>query len=579
MRRMRSDLLLAGGTFVTLAACDFDASPELHSTADLEPAERPALVVQIMVDQMRPDYIDRFTQIWQRDVPGKVQGLQLIKAEGTWFEDAETASAPTVTAAGHASVCAGASPSAHGIVSNTMYSAELEAFEFSAEDSSLELVRTRGILRDDPLSLAPVNASGPAKALTLAFADTLKQRTSGKSKTIAISVKDRGAVFCGGRQSDGTYWYDGKSGSMVSSTAFTRQLPEWVDEFNRRRPADIERNWTPLHPLIVYQSALMDPYYRRALAVRSPLAETYGLGFPVLMSRDDVSRTEALETYKRTPMSSEHIADFAIAALREEKLGQGEETDFLHVSFSAPDYTGHFYGPESYEMMDTYVRLNRTIGRLMTAAISAVGKGQVLFVLTADHGVQNMPEVKLAAGRDAGRLDHVKVNETIKKALEEAFGDGEWLIGFENDQVYFNENDFAEAEIPLNRAEKVVREILSTIKGVDRVYNRKEILSAESDETAIIKRGFHPERSGHLYVVVRKGWLSSKLLAGNHGTVYMEDRKIPMAFMGWKIPPGQTIRGVVRADDIAPTLLDLLGYEIGDHMTGRSLKDKIISRY
>ncbi len=574
MKKLLIGLLGVGGFYWSCAIHEDRMESLVNDETEGSPG-KPRLVVQIMVDQMRPDYLDRFRKALLHDAEGREIGMLRLKSEGVWFTNARTAGAPSVTAAGHASVCTGASPSKHGIVANAMFDSETERFIEAASDSSVSLVRTPGVVGGDPLSRVHVKGSSPRKLRTENFADALRTRMLGKSKAVAVSIKDRGAVFCGGSKATGAYWYDSKSGTMASSTHFVEELPKWVNSFNKKNSADLNQAWTPLYTKAEYKSFLEGSKFADALDVRSYISKRFGGGFPIVLNDEEMSKVQGYEMFKRTPFASQMLVDFALQAVSKEKLGRGDGVDFLHVSFSAPDTVGHLYGPESIELIDTYVRLNRQIESLMRGVVRRVGKDKTLFVLTADHGVQHMPEVSRSFGQESGRLNSTELKNRVKAALAAEFGEGKWVRDYQTDQIYLNESVFAENGVDLERGIEIAQEAAEQQEGVQTTLSRADVQFGFNDLAENLKRGFDEERSGHVFVIGKPGWLSTRGMAGNHGSVHPDDLGIPLAFFGWGVPKGKVVETPARADDIAPTILDMLGLSSGGDMTGISRANEL----
>ncbi|MEY4066625.1 MAG: hypothetical protein RIR26_2833 [Pseudomonadota bacterium] len=549
---------------------------------DRDPHTAPRLVVFVIVDQMRGDMLDRFSKAFQSQSPqGKPEGLARFKAQGVSFAEARTASAPTVTAAGHASVCTGASPSQHGIVGNSYFDRRLQKKVEAVDDASSPIVRTPGLLPDDPLSRVASDGVSNRQLLAPSLADVLYRASEKSSKSFAVSLKDRGAVFCGGSSSAGVYWYDYKSGSMVSSQRFTPQLPAWVNSFNTKQAPDFNFTWTSRLSLSEMKDLLSEEKYKNALSIRSPLSARLGTGFPASYSTKGMGPLGARRFFELTPFASEHLVNFALEAVRQERLGCASRDsstpclppavpDFLSVSFSTPDIAGHAFGPESPEHFDIYLNLNKSVERLRRELESSWGEGHVLFVLTADHGVQSLPEVSSASGVQSGRLSPSGLKLKFEAALEAKFGVGPWIDEISSNEIYLN-------EATLHRVEKKSSEILTELRnivakenGLRGMLTLEDILKAQNAESEFFKRGHQIARSGDAALLVQPGWLGDDREAGNHGTSNDDDARIPIVFYGWKIPAGKSSSIPVRADDIAPTVLGLLGIPKGTEMTGTS---------
>jgi len=549
------------------------------STGEPKSAAKPKFVVLLVVDQMRFDYLDRFAPLL-RSGTNHDGGLLGLKTGGTWFANARAAAAPTVTAAGHTSICTGASPSVHGIVANSIYDVALKREIDTVGDPDTTYLRTTQPDAADPLASAPVEGASPKRLRIDALADVIQARSTEngggeKARAVAISVKDRAAVFCGGQRPTGAYFHDPKIGEMVTSTYYGSKLPAWVDVYNKAHPTDTTKVWTPDFPTETYAASL-DERNKKVFGVRSDISGFLGTKFPYRVVGGNKSQLTARKRFEFTPFASEKLTDFALAAIEGEKLGQRGAIDYLVVSFSSPDYVGHAYGSDSLELFDTYVKLNKTVEAFRVEVEKRLGQGNVLWALTADHGVQRMPEAtSILTGRSVARLDAKKLKSLVITGLNEQLGQGEWVNLYSTDQLYLNHEFIQQKGLPLAQVVEAARGIIGKVEGVRMTLSREDILKAAGPEAAFYARGYDKERSGDVTVVVHEGWLGDSSIAGNHGSVHEDDARIPLAFAGWGVKKGVTVSTEVRADDIAPTLLDLVGYQRGDKMTGRSLKSDV----
>jgi predicted AlkP superfamily pyrophosphatase or phosphodiesterase len=543
----------------------------------------PRLIVVIVVDQMRADFLDRFALAFKKTSKSQSpEGFERFRTMGTRFSLARTASAPTVTAAGHATVCSGANSRVHGIVGNSYFERASGGLVDSASDPATQLVRTPGILPNDPLSKWAASGSSNKKMLVPNLADAIVEWSKKTSKVVSISIKDRGAVFCGGSSSAGVYWYDYQSGSMVTSTHYATALPLWVNQFNQNQKPNFNYTWKPLESLKSYKSYLVDSKYSKALEIRSSLSNQFGPGFPYSYSSAEIGALGARKFFEFTPFASEHIVSFALEAQAKERLGcaskqisvpckMPEKPDLLTISFSTPDLVGHGFGPESLEHFDIYLNLNKSLERLRSELEIRLGAGSVLFVQSSDHGVQTMPEVTFAtSGSAVGRISVLTLKSKMEQFLVNQYGQGPWVSALVNGEIYLNQETMKRSAKTTHQVIGSLRDFIKTEKGIKGVASRQEILAGGSEEIDLLKRGHNENRSGDGVLLFEKGWLGDDSIAGNHGTTNEEDTRIPLLFYGWKIPAGLTISSPVMANDIAPTILELIGAPRGRAMTGIS---------
>jgi hypothetical protein len=538
---------------------------------------------------MRADFLDRFANAFKRNsLNSESEGLDRFKTLGTRFSMARTASAPTVTAAGHATVCSGSHAAVHGIVANSYFDRDTGMNVESAADPTTGIVRTPGLLPNDPLSKIETIGSSDKKLLVPNLADSFFDGSAKTSRVVSISIKDRGSVFCGGSNSSGVYWYDYQSGSMVTSTRYTSALPEWVNQFNRNQKPDFNYIWKPSASLQIFKSYLSDSKYSKALEIRSPLSGKFGGGFPYSYSSSEIGALGARKFFEYTPFASEHIVSFALKAQENERLGCASRTasepckrpntpDLLTISFSTPDLVGHGFGPESLEHFDIYLNLNKSIERLRSELENRLGSGTVLFVQTSDHGVQMMPEVTSAtSGAAAGRVSLQGIKSSMEEFLNHTFGGGTWIDAVVNGEIYLNLETLKQNKKTGREVFEKLKEYSIQEKGLRGVLGRDEILSGGSEEIELIRRGHNAKRSGDGILLLEKGWLVDNSVAGNHGTTNDDDTRIPLVFYGWKIPAGKEIKTPVIASDIAPTILELIGVKKGMQMTGNSRSQAIM---
>lgn len=542
----------------------------------------PRLIVILTIDQMRADTLDRYTPAMKKLSSGRLEGLLAMRDAGVWFSDAWTASAPTVTAAGHASICTGANPSKHGIVGNEIFDPKRRMRIGSTEDDSVKMVKSSEVSFKDPLSRVPAEGSSRKRLKTENFADVIHRVSRGKAKSVSISIKDRGAVYCASAHSAGTYWYDYSSGGMVSSTAFAQALPAWVNAFNAKLPGRFPSVWSPLLSKEEMKASLESEAAQRAFGVRSPISQWFGEGFPYQLSTGDSADVMVRQRFPYTPAAVQFLVDFGLEAIVQERLGcrsrvenkpclSGSFPDLLTISFSTTDLVGHAFGPESPELMDIYLNLNKSLERLQTALKNIYGERQVLFVVTSDHGVQSLPEVRSLNGEGGGRSVAKELKSAFEKNLTEAWGEGPWIDEIVTGEIHFNQESLLRKKKAPKEAIELLKNHIRSVPGIRGILSREEILKGGKDETELYRRGHDIERSGDAVILFLPGWTQDNRNAANHGTAFEEDARIPILFSGWGVHRGIVRKGRVRADDIVPTLIDVLNLPKPAYITGRSL--------
>lgn len=528
-------------------------------------AEPPRLAVVITVDQMRADYLDRFRPYFDAG------GFQRWLEAGAVYPDCHYRHAVTKTAPGHATILSGVHADVHGIIGNEWLDRRTFVQGNAVEDPASPLVglpprRGRHL---NPAAAAKAGRS-PRNFLATTVGDWLKLRYGAQARVIGVADKDRSAILPAGRKPDGAYWTE--EGVFVTSSWYRSELPEWVRAFNARRNAALYygKTWDRLLAREIYDrvqgpdaaageegTAELPPTFPKKVAGRGgPQGGTFWTAF------------------ERTPWANDLIAEMALAAVEAEGLGQDEVPDLLAIGFSQPDAAGHAYGPDSHEIMDTYVRLDRTIATVFAALDAQVGAGRWVAVLTADHGVAPLPE-RIQAERGAGAAGRISgLDQQVTAALDREFGelpDPLYWILRDNSSYHINARALAHKQLPLERVAAAVRAALVRQPAVAAAYTRSQLESqGPLDEWGeMTRRSYHPERSADVLFIERPFFLS-RSAGTNHGTPHDYDTHVPLVWYGAGVKPG-VHPGRVGVDDLAPTLAGLLGIEPAANARGRRL--------
>lgn len=526
----------------------------------------PALVVVVMVDQFRADYLERFREHFG---PG---GLRLLMDRGANFVDCRYRHAVTKTAAGHAVVLTGVHANLHGIINNAWIDRGSLKKVNCVEDDSVQLLGTdeRGGVRL-PGAVVPIAAS-PRRLLVPTVGDEVKLRHGARSKVIGISSKDRSAILLAGKLADAAYWMD--RGRMVTSTHYMKTLPAWVEAFNATGRVDsfFGKTWDRLLPVEAYDR-LQGPDSAPGEAA------DYGLGttFPRQVNGGaDRIGPAYYEAFECSPFKSEVLGDFARTVIENEKLGQRGVTDVLCVSYSVNDTVGHNFGPDSHEVMDITLRTDRMLAELFAFIDARVGLNRCTIVFTADHGIAPLPErVKtLSPALSAGRIDNVKLLKTCETALDRAYGplsDGRHWLVIDESSLLFLRGVLEEKKAVPAEAEKIVRDALLTLEFVEAAYTRTEMMAGRIDGAyaAATLLSFNRERSGDLYYQMKPYWVDRKT-GTNHGAPYNYDVHVPLLWFGVGVKAGTHVERV-GVDDIAPTLAHILNVMVPPMAQGRVL--------
>ena len=499
-----------------------------------EPPKRPRLVLAIVIDQFRYDYLLRFRNDY-------TSGFKRLLEQGAVFHDAHLIHATTVTAVGHSTFLSGAPPSVSGIIANEWYDRPSHQIVTSVFDPKSKMVGgTPG---------AP--GSSPRRLLVSTVGDELKIHGV-ESKSIGVSIKDRGAILPVGHMADGAYWYDSGSNHWVTSTYYHAELPGWVSELNSEN---------------TYQR------YLGAVWLPFDAPNESAKPFCTMKAGTDVRVCGSLEA---TPWGNEMIEEFAERAIAGEMLGSHSGTDILAVSFSSNDYVGHAVGPDNPAVRDISIRTDRLLGKLLDFIDARVGKGNTIAVLTADHGVAPVPEVNQARNMPGGRLSETRLAQDMSDALVRRFGPGKWLLPAPASAPYLNLELIQARGLNPADVERVVAQAAAAEEHIARVYTREEVLRGEVQRDDIgraVSLGFYGPRSGDV-VILQEPYYLFAATGTSHGTPYDYDNHIPVIFLGPGIKPG-AYRSKIAMNDIAPTLSALLGIEAPSGSIGRVLTEML----
>ena len=512
------------------------------------------LVVGIVIDQFRYDYLTRFEDQF---VEG---GFKRLLTQGANFTDANYLHTPTYTAPGHATFMSGTTPAHNGIVGNDWYDRETGKVTTSVADGKVKLLGGR-----------EGGGASPHRLIGTTLGDEMKLASQGRSKVIGVSLKDRSAILPAGKRPDGAYWFDGVTGSFVSSTYYFPDLPEWVKKFNQEQHSSnyFGKSWERLLPEEAYQrSAPDDSAYE---------GSTMGRTFPhVLKGNEEKPGSRFYNAFQASPFANDLLANLAKAAIENENLGADDTPDLLTISFSSNDLVGHEFGPYSQEVQDITLRTDRTLADLFAYLDRRIGSGRTLIVLTADHGVAPVPEQVQQLGY-GGRLEVSAVTNAIEKALDEKYGDEKWILSTSNGNVYFDLSAIERKKIAVEEAEAMAAAATVKIPGIADCFTRTQILAGQLPQTRMAKSialGFHPQRNGNLVILSEPYYFFGRSIATTHGTPYNYDTHVPVMLWGPGIRPGRYHQPSSPAD-IAPTLAELLKIDFPSNRLGRILGEAL----
>jgi predicted AlkP superfamily pyrophosphatase or phosphodiesterase len=505
--------------------------------SNLQAQERPKLVVGIVVDQMKMEYLYRFSDDFSPN------GFKRLMNNGYTFHNMHYNYMPTYTAPGHASIYTGTTPSTHGIVGNEWFSRSLGKEVYCTDDASVKTVGD-GTVKEGEMS--------PKNLQSTTITDELRMATNFKGKVIGMSLKDRGAILPAGHFANWAFWFS-KTGAFISSSFYGSALPDWVTQFNaeKRYLPYLEKGWDLFKPLATYNESLPDdnPYEGKLYISTAPV---FPYNLKEMYTKNDAG------VIRSTPYGNDILADFAMKAIEKEELGKDNITDFLTVSFSSTDYVGHLQGPRSMELQDTYLRLDQTIADFLAYLDKTVGKDNYLLFLTADHaGAENVNYLK----DNKYNVKSVSPKEIIKGLKEfstTTFGE-DLMLDYSNFNLFFNKEIIKNKGLELSKVKQAFKDYLMTQEQVKRVYTEEEILGSTGNDYYLnfLAKGYDSTQNGDLIILDKGGYIEYSGKGTSHGTPYSYDTHVPVIFYGWKVKQGES-HEKKAITQVAPTLSQML---------------------
>lgn len=528
-----------------LPLCPLLACLAAPTPAHAAPQKPPKLAVVVVIDQFGFDTLTRMRKHFGKG------GIERILTEGAFFKEAHYSHLSTYTGPGHACIASGSYGYKNGIVANKFYDRSQKKSFTMLGDVGHPLLEAKPDPEDDT---SPLNFTGES------LGDRLRSLSDLKAKVVAIATKDRAAVMLGGRLGE-AYWFSEQTGKMTTSTYYAKELPAWVKAFNEKKlvEASFNKTWERALPEAEYAGKDEVPYEDEFA--------TLGKTFPrVVNGKLDKPGPAFYSAFTATPFANDYEVAFAKAAVEGEGLGKDDVTDLLGISFTATDYVGHAYGPDSHEVQDMVVRVDRAIADLLTYLEKAVGGKQHLVVgFTADHGGAPAPERMAGLGYPAGRIKKAAIKDAINAELRARFGEGEWVVAIEDPSVYLSHALIEERKADPVAVQEVAGRACLKIPGFAAYFTRSQLEAGQVPATPLARAAqlsFHPFHSGDVLLVAKPFYLwgkyGEKTGGSTHGSPYRYDTHVPMAFWGAGIKAASLHE---RADlsDFAPTLAALLG--------------------
>jgi predicted AlkP superfamily pyrophosphatase or phosphodiesterase len=526
-------LLLAGYAACVVLLCTLVESS--HASAY---NGHPKLVVIVVIDQFRGDYLERY-----RDQFGE-GGFRLFLDRGAYFSDCNYNYANTRTAPGHATLLSGAYSSGHGIIANEWWDPQKKHMVTSVEDDSTRLL---GIPGD-------AKGASPHNLLSSTLGDELKLATQGKARVFGIALKDRAAVLPGGHAGDAAYWIDQQSGAWVTSTYYRKDFPKWAADFNasNRAAKYWDREWRDANG-----DTLRSTAHRKG---------------------KDGAEAGFYEVVGSTPFANDYELEFAKELVLYEQIGISGTTDLLTVSLSANDILGHQVGPDSPEMAAMVVATDHQLAEFFNFLGHQVGLANVWIALSADHGVAPVPSVAGKLHLPAANLDAASIGAQINKILSARFAAGkatDFVKTFDYPNAWLNENAFTSLKVGEEDAERATGEAMKQA-GLRGYFTRSQLAQGAAPDTELGHKylnSYSPE--GGWYVLgVPAPFAVAGARGTDHATPYTYDTHVPLAFYGLPFQAG-TYRTHAEPVDLAVTLASLLGINAPTHAIGRVLSEAL----
>jgi predicted AlkP superfamily pyrophosphatase or phosphodiesterase len=534
---MKRFALLSGIILVLLSSC-----------YKRQAVERPKLVIGIVIDQMRWDYLYRYYDRYTNN------GFRRLMKEGYNCQNTMLNYIPSFTGPGHSCIYTGSVPSIHGIAANDWIDNLTGQPVYCVDDTSVHLAD----------GMSKWASMSPRNLLVTTITDELRLATNLHSRVYGVAIKDRSSILPAGHLANAAYWYDDKTGNFVTSTYYPNQNPDWLHAFNKRHIADslTRHNWDMLYPVSTYTQSTTDANnYEKALK---------GESAPVFPHKtDSLTLPERFSLIKTLPAGNTITFEMAKACIEGEKLGRGGITDFLCLSFSSTDYAGHQFGPNSIEMEDMYLRFDKELGSFLNYLDSKIGRGNYLLFLSADHGAAHNATFLTDNDIPAGTISPL-IEEQLNQSLKTIFGKDSIVYALMNYQVYLNESLITTTKLDRDKVKTEIRQWFN---------KRPEILYAVDLENmdatplpepirTMIVNGYYRNRSGCMQIILNPGWYDKEGGGTTHGTWNPYDTHIPLLWYGWHVPKGDLYREV-NMTDIAPTIASMLHIQMPNGCIGK----------
>jgi predicted AlkP superfamily pyrophosphatase or phosphodiesterase len=514
------------------------------------PPEKPKFIVGIVVSQMRYDYIQRF---WDKL---DENGIKLLVNRGTYCKNTSFNYLFSQQGVGHASIATGTTPADHGIVGREWYLYLQDRIEQSTEDQQAKAVG--GDVDNGHFS--------PKNLMCTTFADELKLSNNFRSKVFSVSTDPAPGIFSAGHTADVAYWFDKRTGNWITSTYYTDSLTGWVNEFNAKRFPDIylKETWSPLFPVDQYTES-------------QPDKNKYETGFdgqvtfPYLLEELSAVKKNKVDysLLEKTPFGNTYTKDFATTLIVNEQLGKDDITDVLTICFTAMENIGSLFGPNSVELEDAFLRLDKEIAHFLIFLDEQVGKENVLVYLTSDHGVAQIPSFLSDNKIPAGYFNQNGALSLLISALNNTYGKGDWIRAYHAQQIYLNHTLIEDSKLSLTQMQDYIAQFMLQFSGIANTVTSHTLQTANFTEGVYrkIQNSYNQKRSGDVIINLKAGWVEKSEASTGGTSSYSYDSRIPLIWYGWKVGRGAITRQV-DIIDIAPTLSTFLNITFPNSCTG-----------
>ncbi|MCL7754742.1 alkaline phosphatase PafA [Polaribacter sp. Z022] len=512
--------------------------------------KKPKLVIGIVIDQMRYDYLTKYSERYGKD------GFNKILKDGFSLENAHYNYIPTYTAVGHTSIFTGTTPSEHGIISNNWYDKYLKKSIYCVDDSTYNTIGNNGIN----------GKKSPKRLFTSTVTDQLHLAQNMQGKTIGISIKDRSAILPAGHTANAAYWYDGENyNTWITSSFYMNELPKWVVDFNKNNKANeyLNTNWETLYDINTYVNSRKDDniFEGKLVGQKTPT-------FPKDLKSLRV-KNKNYNLIKTVPAGNTFTADFAKAAIIGENLGKSNFTDFLTVSFSSTDYIGHKYGVSAIETEDTYLRLDKDLADFFQFLDKQVGKDNYTLFLTADHAAVHVPAYLQSLKIPAHYLNIKKFREFLLKTTKKYFNSSELIENVSNYQIFLNKKKIESLDLDVNAVAQKLSDEVINFDGIYKSVTAKTLQTTQFTTGILnsLQNGYNQKLSGDVLMIPYPATLIYNRKGTSHGSGYSYDTHVPVIFYGNGIKKGSSAKRY-NITDIAPTLANFLNIEAPNGTNG-----------